>query len=456
MGWRSQSTVPVKVLYEPDAGAHATGRLKSCLCTQAQLESGPFRAWLRRMGFTFKLRRKRWEFAFIAQALHEHGMLQPGRRGLGFAVGREPLSALFAGCGCEIVATDLDETRAEQLGWATTNQHAARLDDLITTSLCDLEYLNMTSLCDPAVFHRRVTFRVVDMNDIPGDLRGFDFTWSSCSFEHLGSIAHGRRFLERMTRCLKPEGIAVHTTELNVSSNRDTIDNNPSLVIFRQRDVEAMAAGLQAQGRAVELDLSLGNGPADGYVAQGPEEEPHLKLQLGHYVATSFGFVIGPVGSHPAGAKGQTPGRRQPDVAREWARRGECGRVGHETTFPACSLPGAVGVEEGDVRVAREGSAPGFLAFGPYVGLPAGTYRVVLELADVTGPPGTPVATWDVGYFVGEPAATLRSGQVFPGAEQVEVQLTVPTDDCRLLEMRLYYLGRGTVGVRRLTILREK
>ena len=72
----------------PDSPARA-GRLKSCLCTQAQLESGPFRAWVRRMGLTFKHHRKLWEFAFIAEALEQHGMLTPGRRGLGFAVGRE-------------------------------------------------------------------------------------------------------------------------------------------------------------------------------------------------------------------------------------------------------------------------------------------------------------------------------------------------------------------------------
>jgi hypothetical protein len=34
-------------------------------------------------------------------------MLQPGRTGLGFAVGAEKLPALFASRGCRITATDL-------------------------------------------------------------------------------------------------------------------------------------------------------------------------------------------------------------------------------------------------------------------------------------------------------------------------------------------------------------
>ena len=54
-----------------------------------------------------RLHRKIWEFCFIAQALDERGMLARGRRGLGFAVGTEPLPAMFASRGCAIVATDL-------------------------------------------------------------------------------------------------------------------------------------------------------------------------------------------------------------------------------------------------------------------------------------------------------------------------------------------------------------
>ena len=46
--------------------------------------------------------------AGIAQALYERGKLKPGSRGLGFAVGKEPLSDLFASFGCDVVATDLE------------------------------------------------------------------------------------------------------------------------------------------------------------------------------------------------------------------------------------------------------------------------------------------------------------------------------------------------------------
>ncbi|HZI52320.1 MAG TPA: hypothetical protein VFD56_01350, partial [Chitinophagaceae bacterium] len=49
-------------------------------------------------------------------------------------------------------------------------------------------------LCDEDLFRKSVVYRAVDMNKIPGDLVDFDFNWSSCSFEHLGSIEKGMRF----------------------------------------------------------------------------------------------------------------------------------------------------------------------------------------------------------------------------------------------------------------------
>ena len=52
--------------------------------------------------------------------------------------------------------------------------------------------LNDRLLCPPARFDQLVTFRPVDMTAIPDDLAGFDFCWSSCALEHLGSLAAGR------------------------------------------------------------------------------------------------------------------------------------------------------------------------------------------------------------------------------------------------------------------------
>lgn len=96
-----------------------------------------------------------------------------------------------------------------------------------------------------------------------------------------------------MIKCLKPGGIAVHTTEFNVSSNSDTVDNK-STVIFRKCDFEEMAINLKFAGHSIDLDFTLGDGEADKFVATPPYEHnaPHLKNLKKNYVKTSYGLVI--------------------------------------------------------------------------------------------------------------------------------------------------------------------
>ena len=208
-------------------------------------------------------------------------MLKPGRRGLGFGVGKEPLAAFFAAQGCTIVATDMDEGLARKAGWLDTNEHAA-----------SLAALNEAGLCDTEAFRRLVTFRVADMNAIPDDLRGFDFTWSACSFEHVGSIALGEEFLVKQMESLRPGGVAVHTTEFNVRSDDETLSEGPT-VLFRRQDIERIARRLSGLGHEIELDLDFGAGLADGTIDVPPyTHNPHLKLQLGGYVTTSIGLVV--------------------------------------------------------------------------------------------------------------------------------------------------------------------
>jgi|WetSurMetagenome_2_1015567.scaffolds.fasta_scaffold22720_2 hypothetical protein len=258
--------------------------LRSGMCTQAQLESREFQAWGTRLGERPRhLHRKVWEFCFISQALHERGMLAPGRRGLGFAVGREPLPALFASLGCEIVATDLATEEAQAGGWVERGMHAD-----------SLEALNGRGLCEPALFRERASFRWLDMRALPPvtELGRFDFIWSACALEHLGSLQYGENFIFQALRYLRPGGVAVHTTEYNVSSNTSTITEGQSN-IFRRRDLERIAADLGWLGYRVDLDFVDGDRPGDGMVDPPPYTGAvHLKLLLEGYVATSFGMII--------------------------------------------------------------------------------------------------------------------------------------------------------------------
>ena len=228
--------------------------------------------------------RKLWEFVYIIHSLFERRFLTNHKRGLGFAVGMEPLPALFARWGCDILATDLESEKAEE-SWGATGQHCHD----------DLAVLNRSGICPPEQFARSVAYRNVDMNAIPDDLNGFDFCWSSCAFEHLGSIENGLTFVKNAMKTLKPGGIAVHTTEFNLSSNTKTIDHESNFVIFRRCDIERLIRELEDEGHQVEpIDLFAGRGVVDKFVDLWPyfRKGMHLKLLLCDYVTTSLGLII--------------------------------------------------------------------------------------------------------------------------------------------------------------------
>jgi SAM-dependent methyltransferase len=247
------------------------------LCKAEDKESGWYQRWCSELQEEPRFHRKQWEYVYILEALWERNCIKTGKKGLVFA-----LPSLMASHGCQILATDIFPAQGVEKGWAATDQ------------LCfGIESLNTRKLCDESIMGERVTYRPVDMNNIPPDLENFDFNWSSCSFEHLGSIEKGLHFLRNQLRTLKPGGWAVHTTEYNVSSEELTQDNNDT-VIFRRKDIEGIVTELRNEGHFVEeLDLSFGGMPEDYQVDTIPHEQKvHLKLQIDRFVVTSLGLII--------------------------------------------------------------------------------------------------------------------------------------------------------------------
>ena len=264
-------------------GGPAKLGLRSGLCRQIHLSTDEFRYWINLLGDTPAMHRKQWEYFYVVQVLFEHDMLAEGKKGLGFAVGREALPALFAQRGCQILATDLAEEAAVELGWAQTNQHSAQVDALFYENVCPRE-----------TFFSSVKYQNLDMNDIPAELSGqFDFCWSSCAFEHLGSIEHGLKFVENSLDTLVPGGVAVHTTEFNLSSNDDTIESR-DLSIFRRRDMDELAKRLAAAGHDVSpFDWKAGPGMAETVMDVPPYKwTAHLQLQIYQYSCTSVGIIV--------------------------------------------------------------------------------------------------------------------------------------------------------------------
>lgn len=211
-------------------------------------------------------------------------MLTDNKQGLGFGCGSEPLPGIFAKHGCKIAATDLAEDAAREQGWVDTLQHANDLDNL---------YNACNRVLDKSLFLENVIFENIDMNNLPEKLNGYDFVWSACAFEHLGSLRHGMEFVKKSIKCLKPGGIAVHTTEFNLSSNGDTFET-PGCSVYREKDIKLLVAELEAEGYEVEpLCLNHGEMAVDKYIDIPPYGfSPHLKLQLEQYVITSIGLVV--------------------------------------------------------------------------------------------------------------------------------------------------------------------
>lgn len=267
-----------------------------CLVKYEDCINETYRKWSGLMGCPPNPSRKQWEDVYIAQALFERGMLTEGKRGIGFGVGQERMVSLFASFGCKILATDQVVTADSERRWGITGQLGKTLDDLYFPEICDLER-----------FAANVEFENCDMNAIPEKYHGqFDFAYSACSLDHLGSLAKSMTFIENSLKCLKPGGWAVHTTEFNLGALNPAFDGKTTeegaTVFFRKSDIEFLANDLRSKGYVVaDIDFSRGEHPENWNVDMEPHSRPssHLVLQVctgsesGYkgWVATSILFV---------------------------------------------------------------------------------------------------------------------------------------------------------------------
>ncbi len=252
----------------------------STVCRYEHFQTDWYKRFFERLRLSGPDQRKSWEFAAVCAALEERDMLRPGRTGLGFAVGREPLASYFASCGVSVLATDLVGVRSE------SNAPVAVRDAI-----------HHPFLVDNAAFEERVAFRSADMRKLDDDLGigSYDFIWSCSGMEQLGGLQKGLDFVRESTRFLKPGGIAVHTTEYNVSSNTRTRSRGGA-VIYRRRDLEELDHLLRVDRCGVEpIDFDAGTHAYDLNYDEPPFGLPgrkHIKLKFFGYVFTSALLVI--------------------------------------------------------------------------------------------------------------------------------------------------------------------
>ncbi len=229
--------------------------------------------------------RKMWEWACIAAAAEHAGVLRPGGRALGFGVGTEPLPAYFASQGMTVLATDQGLEAGQE--WAATGQ-----------LLKGLGNLSRPHLVSDQILAERVALRDVDMNEVPDDLGSYDLIWSACCLEHLGSPARGLAFVERCGPLLRPGGVSVHTTELELTRKQETADYG-NCAVYRAADLVDLAGRLQRQGLTCELNLYVAlETRQDRWISLvlSPgqitlEDRAHLKLVIADSVSTSFCII---------------------------------------------------------------------------------------------------------------------------------------------------------------------
>lgn len=244
--------------------------------TLADFEDADYAAFCSEVSKPAVLHRKRWEWWRIARTI-ENGVHLRGASGLGFGCGAEPMPAFFTARGATVHATDLPSDDERARPWIASGYDMSKLSgQSFTTSF-------------------------VDMTKIPSELRQgqFDFVWSSCSLEHLGSLDAGIEYILNAMECLKPNGIAVHTTEYNVSSNGKTIET-PDLSIYRRRDLVELDRRLRDR-RCTLRPLSFDQGPGvvpDRLPFATEDECPldgdrqHINLVYGRYEMTSLVLVV--------------------------------------------------------------------------------------------------------------------------------------------------------------------
>jgi hypothetical protein len=266
-------------------------QLTSQAASSAQCDDPRYLEWFRLLtGVTESelspYNRKTWEWAYIAEAVAQAGLMTPGRTALGFGVGNEPLPALFVSRGLEVLATDQGVESGDH--WASTGELMAGLSGLSRSHLLTDEELAA-----------HVELRNVDMNTVPADLGTFDVIWSSCAIEHLGSPERGLDFVLDTCRLLAPGGIAVHTTELELTRRENTADYG-NCAVYRLPDLQGLAKRLSEVSCTSSFNFTVPmDTPEDRWISliavegeSAPPDIAHLKLAIGDSVSTSFGLLI--------------------------------------------------------------------------------------------------------------------------------------------------------------------
>lgn len=269
--------------------------LRGLLCKKSDLvlweKSGVFLGLKKQL----YLHRKDWEIGFVLDVLRKTGCVSKGKKGLVFGCGKEITIPLLAQQEVFVTATDQPQVLGESSSWNSTNQYCSGKEALKKEFEKDFDWSMISDF---------IEYQEMDMNSLSVGNQKYDFLWSSCSLEHLGSFQNSINFVTKSLDFLKNFGFAIHTTEYNYFDNK-SFDDAYNCCFNRDVLMSMFDAVQKVGGYVYPIDFFSGDEPEDVFVDVPPFtfhsskiklEEPcgksHFKLLINDKHTTSLGFII--------------------------------------------------------------------------------------------------------------------------------------------------------------------
>lgn len=123
-------------------------------------------------------------------------------------------------------------------------------------------------------------------------------------------------------------------------------------------------------------------------------------------------------------------------------------------SFSGSELPGLIGHVDGSYRSTSVNDPSGVLSYGPYISLPRGKYKAILEFDAVNE--GSAVSNRiEIGRFEGKSRTILYSGDLQPGEHSLIMDLNVGNKVLDKIEAQIIFNGTGKLTIKRLKFVGE-
>lgn len=180
--------------------------------------------------------RKQWEYIFILHHLERTQGLTPGKRGVGFGVGIEPLPSTFARLGAHVLGTDAPEEIGQAAGCVAGNEHSQKLTDM------------RMGWIPEDLFVERVAYQPCDMNNIAENI-----SWSLAAAADALWAHHDRPPIQGHKR------IVLFVGRLERRKGVDTLIEAATMFLKDHPDVGLVFCGANVEGWASGAQAILGS-----------------------------------------------------------------------------------------------------------------------------------------------------------------------------------------------------